>query len=156
MIPALPEDASSKLSCPIRILSIYLDRTKNSRPAKNTRLFLPLKKGVSDISAKTISSWICRTIPLAYESSGGKFLNRHSVKAHEVRAIASSCALFNSACISEVLSAEFWRCQDSFTSFYLRSLSAQADSLFSLGPIVAAQQVSVPLVSERSGDSAIC
>ena len=156
MIPALPEDASSRLSCPIRILSIYLDRTKNSRPAKNTRLFLPLKKGVSDISAKTISSWICRTIPLAYESSGGKFLNRHSVKAHEVRALASSCALFNSASISEVLSAEFWRCQDSFTSFYLRSLSAQADSLFSLGPIVAAQHVSVPLVSERSGDSAVC
>ena len=72
IIPALPEDASSRLSCPIRILSIYLDRTKNSRPAK------------------TISSWICRTILLAYESSGGKFLNRHSVKAHEVRALASS------------------------------------------------------------------
>ena len=33
-------------------------------------------------------------------------------------------------------------------------MSAQADSLFSLGPIVAAQHVSVPLVSERSGDSA--
>ena len=44
IIPALPEDASSRLSCPIRILSIYLDRTKNSRPAKNTRLFLPLKR----------------------------------------------------------------------------------------------------------------
>ena len=88
IIPALPEDASSRLSCSIRILSIYLDRTKNYRPAKNTRLFLPLKKGIFDISTKTISSWISRTILLAYESSGGKFLNRHSVKAHEV------CALF--------------------------------------------------------------
>ena len=151
----MPEDASSRLSCPIRILSIYLDRTKNSRPAKNTRLFLPLKKGISDISAKTISSWICRTILLAYESSGERFLNRYSVK---VRALASSWALFNSASISEVLSAGFWRCQDSFTSFYLRSMSAQADSVFSLGPIIAAQHVSVPLalVSERSGDSAVC
>jgi hypothetical protein len=27
IIPVLPEDASSRLSCPIRILSIYLDRT---------------------------------------------------------------------------------------------------------------------------------
>ena len=77
-------------------------------------------------------------------------------KAHEVRALASSWALFNSASISEVLSAEFWRCQDSFTSFYLRSMSAQADSLLSLGPIVTAQHVSVPLVSERSRDSAVC
>jgi hypothetical protein len=49
-----------------------------------------LKKGVSDISAKTISSWIFRTILLAYESSGEDFLNHHSVKAHEVRALASS------------------------------------------------------------------
>jgi hypothetical protein len=103
IIPALPEDASSRLSCPIRIFSIYLDRTKNCRPAKNTRLFLPLKKGVSDISAKTISSWICCTILLAYESSGEDFLSHHSVKAHEVRALVSSWALFNSASISEVL-----------------------------------------------------
>ena len=103
IIPTLPEDASSRLSCPIRIFSIYLDRTKNCRPAKNTRLFLPLKKGVSDISAKTISSWIFRTILLAYESSGEDFLNHHSVKAHEVRVLASSWALFNSASISEVL-----------------------------------------------------
>jgi hypothetical protein len=56
---------------------------------------------------------------LILSSSGEKFLNRHAVKAHEVRALASSWALFNSASISEVLSAGFWRCQDSFTSFYL-------------------------------------
>ena len=80
IIPALPEDASSRLSCPIRILSIYLDRNKNSRPAKNTRFFLPLKKGVSDISAKTISSWICCTILLAYESSRHFFLTATRLK----------------------------------------------------------------------------
>jgi hypothetical protein len=79
-----------------------------------------------------------------------------AVLGYEVRALASSWALFNSASISEVLSAGFWRCQDSFTSFYLISMSAQADSLFPLGPIVAAQHISVPLVSERSGDSAVC
>ena len=39
---------------------------------------------------------------------------------------------------------------------FILDLSAQADSLFSLGPIVAAQHVSVPLVSERSWDSAVC
>ena len=83
------------------------------------------------------------------------WLTSLQVKAHEVCALASSWALFNSASISEVLSAGFWRCQDSFISFYLRSMSAQADNLFSLGPIVAAQHVSVPFVSERSGDSAV-
>ena len=155
-IPALPDEVPSKLLCPIRSLSIYLDRTKNSRPVNNTRLFLPLKKGISDLSAKSISSWICRTIQLAYESSGEELLARHSVKAHEVRALASSWALFNSASISDVLAAGYWRCQNSFTSFYLRSMSAQADSLFSLGPIVAAQQINFPPVSSKSGDSAFC
>jgi hypothetical protein len=46
---------------------------------------------------------VFRVILFAYEASGGKFLNRHAVKAHEVRALASSWALFNSASISEVL-----------------------------------------------------
>ena len=154
-IPALPED-TSKLLCPVRALKLYLDRTRSLRTKGNFRLFLPVKKGIEDISAKTISSWLCRTIRLAYESSGAEFLANHSVKAHEVRALASSWALFNSASLSEILSAGFWRCQDFFTSFYLRSMSSQADSLYSLGPIVAAQQVNFPPSSSNSGDSAIC
>ena len=155
VIPALPDDASNLL-CPVRSLKIYLDRTRSLRSKSNLRLFLPVKKGLVDISAKTISSWLCRTIRLAYESSGEEFLANHSVKAHEVRALASSWALFNSASLSEILSAGFWRCQDSFISFYLRSMSSQAENLYSLGPIVAAQQVTFPPSSSNSGDSAFC
>jgi Asp-tRNA(Asn)/Glu-tRNA(Gln) amidotransferase B subunit len=43
----------------------------------------------NDITAKTISSWICNTVMLAYKSSGIT-LSRNQVKAHEVSAIASS------------------------------------------------------------------
>jgi hypothetical protein len=38
---------------------------------------------------------------------------------------------------------------------FILGLCLHKQSLFSLGPIVAAQHVSVPLVSERSGDSAV-
>ena len=145
----MPEDPSSRLFCPIRILSIYLDRTKNSRPAKNTRLFLPLKKGVSDISAKTISSWICRTILLVYESSVEEFLNRHSVKAHEVRALAFLIKpLFQRFC-----RLGFGDVRINLLLFILGLCLHKQIVFFSLGPIVAAQHVSVPLVSERS---AVC
>jgi hypothetical protein len=142
IIPALPSDSpDSDLLCPIRILQIYLGRTKNKRLISNTRLFLPIKTGVHDISAKSISRWLVNTIRLAYEVSGDDTLSSHSVKAHGVRALSSSWALFNSASISEVLSAGFWHCQNSFTDHYLRSMSSEANSLFSLGPIVAAQKV---------------
>jgi hypothetical protein len=58
----------------------------------------------------------------------------HSVKAHEIRALSSSWALFNSASISEVLSASFWHCQKSFTNHYLRSMALEANNLFSFSP----------------------
>lgn len=141
VIPALPSDSPDLLLCPVRTLKVYLNRTKELRSASNSRLFLPVKKGVSDLSAKSISRWICNTIFMAYKSSGDETLPRHSVKAHEVRAISSSWALFNSASISEVLMAGYWRCQNSFTEHYLRSLASFADNLFSLGPIVAAQRI---------------
>ena len=80
---------------------------------------------------------------------------QHSVKAHEVRALASSWALFISASISEVLSAGFLRSQNSFINHYLRSMSSSADSLYSLGPIVAAQRINFSPVSSDSGDSAL-
>jgi hypothetical protein len=35
------------------------------------------------------------------------------VKAHDVRAISTSWALFNNASLDEVLSAGFWRTQNS-------------------------------------------
>ena len=153
VIPALPSDSDSNLLCPVRILRIYLDRTRSLRTAGDCRLFIPIKKGVSSLSVKTISTWICKAIFLAYESSGVETLNKF--KAHDVRAISSSWALFNSASLNEVLSAGFWRNENSFISHYLRSMSKHADSLFSLGPIVSAQRINFPPVSSNSGDSAL-
>lgn len=150
-IPALPGDSDSPLLCPIRILSIYLART-NSIRSGNNRLFIPIKKGVNDLSVKTVSTWICKAINLAYEFSGQEALNKFSVKAHDVRAISNSWALFSSASLNEVLSAGFWRNENSFISHYLRTMSLHADELFSLGPIVSAQRVNFPLVSSDAGD----
>jgi hypothetical protein len=43
------------------------------------------------------------------ESSGQAILDKFQVKAHDVRALASSWALLNNALLNEVLSAGFWR-----------------------------------------------
>ncbi|CAG2248579.1 unnamed protein product [Mytilus edulis] len=156
VIPALPVDSSSKVLCPIRVLLLYLQRTQSLRTSSNSRLFIPINKGKQDLSVKTISSWICKTIQLAYSFSNEELLNSMHVKAHDVRAISTSWALFNNASLEEVLSAGFWRTENSFISHYLQSLATQAQSLYSLGPLVSAQRVVFPPASSGSGDSALC
>jgi hypothetical protein len=74
-------------------------------------------------------------------------LDKFQVKVHDVRALAASWALFNNASLNE----GFWRGESSFLSHYLRSMSVQADNLFSLGPIVSAQRVNFTPVSSDSG-----
>ena len=69
-----------RLLCPIRALKFYLKMTKPYRQNR-TRLFLPIK-GKQDISKSSVSRWISYTIKLAY---------RKQIKAHEVRALSSSC-----------------------------------------------------------------
>ncbi|CAG2246502.1 unnamed protein product [Mytilus edulis] len=156
VIPALPSDSISVLLCPVRILSIYLERTCSlRRSVSNSRLFIPIKKGISDLSVKTISTWICKCISLAYGSSKAELLNSFNVKAHDVRGISTSWALFNSASLEEVLSAGFWRNENSFISHYLQSMATFAESLYSLGPIVSAQRLNFPPVSSVTGDSAL-
>ncbi|VDI49919.1 Hypothetical predicted protein [Mytilus galloprovincialis] len=156
VIPALPVDSSSKVLCPIRVLLLYLQRTQSLRTSSNSRLFIPINKGKQDLSVKTISTWICKTIQLAYSFSNEELLNSMHIKAHDVRAISTSWALFNNASLEEVLSAGFWRTENSFISHYLQSLATQAQSLYSLGPLVSAQRVVFPPASSGSGDSALC
>ncbi|VDI25336.1 Hypothetical predicted protein [Mytilus galloprovincialis] len=66
-IPALPPTADNQVLCPVRALLVYLASSAKLRSAGSSRLFIPIKKGISDISAKTISTWICNTVILAYK-----------------------------------------------------------------------------------------
>ena len=155
VIPALPcNDTGNQCLCPVRALDHYLSRTLNLRLPGSTRLFIPIKKGVQDLSPKSISTWICKTVMLAYKSSSTDVLSRTQVKAHEVRAIASSWNVFNAASMTEVLSAGFWRSDSTFYNHYLRSMPQHCDNLYSLGPLVSAQQIIFPPTSAQ-GDSAL-
>ena len=64
-----------------------------------------------------------------------------SVKAHEVRAVATSLQLFNKADLLSVMKAGRWSSGGTFTSFYLRDLCPQAESLQRAGPMVAAGDI---------------
>ena len=142
-IPSLSQTCGNadadRLLCPIRALKFYLQRVKAKRLGRK-RLFLPLI-GRGNISAASISRWIASVIRFAYASLSDAQLPMFHLRPHELRALSSSWAYANHIPLDDVLRAAFWRHSSTFSSFYLRSFSAQRDNLFMLGPIVAAQQV---------------
>ena len=94
-----------------------------------------------ELSASSISRWICTTIVDSHAAIQDSKNLSGSVKAHEVRAVATSLQLFNKVDLHAVLKAGRWSSGGTFTSFYLRDLCPQADSLQRAAPIVAAGDI---------------
>ena len=91
-----------------------------------------------------ISRWIVQTIKFVYAVN--KF-DLVPVNAHEVRILASSWAWSNRVPLEDIVKAGFWASDYSFIRFCLRETSAMASNMASLGPVVAAQSVVVPVTS---------
>ena len=143
VIPGLSQfcgsDTDDRLLCPVRAVRAYLSRVKAKRSGRK-RLFLPLK-GSKDISPSTISRWICDVIKLAYADLSSSDLSFMKISAHEVRALSSSWAYWNSVALEDVVRAAYWRTNSTFSSFYLRDLAPIRQDTSSLGPLVAAQSI---------------
>ena len=147
-IPAVPTGKSEfgAPNCPVRALRYY-HRFLTEHPElrkDRRRLFVPIKdkNAGKELSASTISRWICTTIVDSHAAIQNNSRNLSgSVKAHKVRAVASSLQLFNKVDLHSVMKAGRWSSGGTFTYFYLRDLCPQADSLQRAGPIVAAGDV---------------
>ena len=142
LAPTLDKSLKSDRSlCPVRALRYYLDRTSDLRQRKEL-VFVSFKKGFDkDISPATISSWIKQTVILCYELSDHQAHTLHQVKAHDVRAFATSKAFQSGVSLEQILSACHWKSHNTFTQFYLKDMAWADSELFHLGPVVAAQQI---------------
>ena len=134
-------------NCPMRALRYYhryLTEHPELRKDRH-RLFVPIEdnKAGKELSAATISRWICTTIVDSHVSMQNSKSFSGSVKAHKVRAVATSLLLFNKVDLQTVMKAGRWSSGGTFTSFYLRDLCPQADSLRRTGPVVAAGNIIV-------------
>ena len=137
-IPALSGSVSETVLCPVRALSIYMQRTKPFRKGRK-RLFVSYVKGYDkEISACTVSRWIVDTVRSSYDNSDS---TSHKICAHELRALSSSFAWLNKVPLDSVLRAGYWRSENSFIKCYLRDTAGLNEKMFSLGPVVAAQKV---------------
>ena len=140
-------DQDEMLLCPVRAVREYLRRTESSRP-ELSRLLLSTGRKRKEVSKNTISFWIRETIRKAYVSSGEDIPAR--IRAHETRSIAPSAAFKRNFAVGQVMRAGVWSRQTTFTSFYLRDVTHRSLDTFSLGPVVAAQQVLRPATGHNS------
>ncbi|MGL5405356.1 MAG: hypothetical protein ACRDAX_00930, partial [Propionibacteriaceae bacterium] len=143
-IPSLMDftdnDADEMLLCPVRALRRYLKRTRHLRP-ECRRLFVSTGVTKKEVSKNTLSFWLREVIRRAYEADGSDDIRTSRPRAHEVRSIGPSLAFRKNFSVAQVLKAGVWSNQTTFTSFYLRDIAHRSLDTFSLGPVVAAQQV---------------
>ena len=120
-------------NCPVRALRYYHRyMTEHPELRKGRRcLFIPLKDNNAgkELSAASISRWICTTTVDSHASLHNSRSIPGKVKAHEVRAVATSLQLFNKVDLQAVMKAEKWSSGGTFTSSYLRDLCPQGDSI---------------------------
>ena len=139
LAPLLCPDDLDKLLCPIRCLKMYVKRTRHLRSHNKKRLFVsPLEGKHSDITVASISRWIKNTIREAYSKTDAIPDN---VKAHEVRAWASSLAWAHNTSLKDIMEAAYWFGRPTFFQFYLRDVShTNMDGSHGIS-LVAAQQI---------------
>ena len=92
-----------KVWCPVRALRWYLDGTKSLR--KDDSFFVSSKELHANVSSSTIPKWLVEV----FEAAGIDALKiEHHPRAHDVRGIAASWALFEGVPTSDSLRAAFW------------------------------------------------
>ena len=146
-IPAVPTGKPDfgGPNCPVRALRYY-HRYMTEHPELRKgrrRLFIPFKDNNAgkELSADSISRWICTTIVDSHASLQNSKSIPGKVKAHEIHAVATSLQLFNKVDLQAVIKADRLSGGGTFTSFYLRDLCPQADSIQKTGPVVAAGEI---------------
>ena len=107
------------------------------------RLFIPFKdnNACKELSAASISRWICTAIVDSHASFQSSKNIPGNVNAHEVRAVATSLQIFNKVDLQALMKAERLSSGGTFTSFYLRDLCPQADSIRKTGPVIPAGEI---------------
>lgn len=114
---------SSKFLDPTRALCMYLKRTENFRENQGQefdQLFLAVNKPHKPVTAQTISSWIVRTIKLAYKM---RDLDVDNVKGHSTRSIGPSWALFKGMSMKSIMESADWTQKSTFINFYLKTVN---------------------------------
>ncbi|XP_071846033.1 uncharacterized protein [Apostichopus japonicus] len=104
------DTAEAKLWCLVRALKWYLHRTKDLRFSQ--ALFILPTSPHSAASKETISRWLVQAIRLHAETD-------QPIRAHDIRGLAASKALFQGVPVDDILRAASWKTPSTFVASYL-------------------------------------
>ncbi len=111
-----PTDSQESLLCPVRTLTIYIERSASYR--KSEQLFVGFgncAKG-GPVTKQRLSRWLVDAITLAYPSVESQCPIR--VRAHSTRGIASSWAWSSGVSMSDICEVAGWSSPSTFVRFY--------------------------------------
>ncbi|XP_068221279.1 uncharacterized protein [Palaemon carinicauda] len=129
-----------RLLCPVRALRAYLSRTKRLRGASSS-LWCSVKDPQKPLSKNALSFFLRETIREAHLFCEEKNFGLLKVKAHEVRAVATSLAYRKNMSVKQIMDATFWRSNSVFASHYLREVRVDYEKCYTLGPYVGTASV---------------
>ena len=107
-----PRFADNTKLCPVRSLSLYLERTRQLRGSVD-QLFIAIIKPHLPVTSSTIARWLKKVI-----SDAG--IDTNIFKAHSVRSAATSAAANQGVTTEEILKAADWSTESSFQRFYYK------------------------------------
>ena len=130
--------------CPVRCLNEYLRRTDIIREGRK-RLLLPYNISLkNELSPQGLNFIFKKAILLAYSHLDRGTAREFKINLHQARLLSHSLAIASNVSLEQVLRSGHWAAQNTFTSFYFRSLAVVSDELYRLGPIAAAQSRTHP------------
>jgi hypothetical protein len=132
------KDREHRLSCPVRALRWYLDRSQTAR-GQTRQLFITSTKPYRAVVKTTLAGWLVDVIKRADAlveeaqpgdhalGEGGKPVERRNPRAHSVRAYSTSWAFARGLTIPEIMNTVSWKCDTTFTKVYLRDIQLRLD-----------------------------
>ena len=128
-IPAVPTGKSEfgAPNCPVRALRYYHRHLSTQNWGRTDAVFLFQSRTIMPVRSVVHPPFLGGSDSHAAIQNSRNLSG--SVKAHEVRAVATSLQLSNKVDLHSVMKAGRWSSGGTFTSFYLRDLCPQADSL---------------------------
>ena len=85
--------------------------------------------------------WLRAVISEVYRTASDGNCTVVRAKAHEVPSTGALMLLRKNFAVQQVMTTGTWASQNTFTSFYLRDVTHRLTDTFSIGPVVASQQV---------------
>ena len=126
VIPKFEDMASceeERLLCPVRAVKCYKRRMDLLRKSGEKRLFITYGNGEKQgcgASKKTIARWITDTIKFAYSNASEDTQRLMKIKAHSVRAAATTYAVLKGVEVRHILEAADWATPTTFIDYYFR------------------------------------